>query len=69
MIILTNKDVINRVAKNIFKANIFPSEKDLINETESVIRRSFPDIYESMDTRHHSNFFRKIKAKVRTIIK
>jgi hypothetical protein len=67
MIILTNKDVINRVTSNIFKVNIFPSEKDLINETEFVIRKNFPDIYESMDSRHHSNLFKSIKTKVRTI--
>ncbi|RHZ47344.1 hypothetical protein Glove_585g30 [Diversispora epigaea] len=29
-----SKDVINRVAKNIFKANIFSSTKDLVDETE-----------------------------------
>ncbi|RHZ82873.1 hypothetical protein Glove_103g81 [Diversispora epigaea] len=64
MIILTNKDVINRVAKNIFKANIFPSTKDLVDETEHVIRKNFPDISESMDSRHHSKLFKRIKAKL-----
>ncbi|RHZ53325.1 hypothetical protein Glove_443g81 [Diversispora epigaea] len=44
--------------------NIFPSEKNLKEETESVIRKSFPDIYESMDSRHHSSFFKKIKTKL-----
>ena len=67
MIILTNKGVIKRVTTNIFKVNIFPSEKDLTAETENVIRKNFPDIYESMDTRHHSNFFKRIQSKVRTI--
>jgi hypothetical protein len=67
MIILTNKDVINRVAKNIFKANIFPSTKDLVDETEHVVRKNFPDISESMDSRHHANLFKRIKAKVRNI--
>ncbi|RHZ76017.1 hypothetical protein Glove_208g229 [Diversispora epigaea] len=58
-----SKDVINRVTKNIFKANIFPSMKDLVDETEYVIRKNFPDISESMDSRHHSNLFKRIKAK------
>ncbi|RHZ73779.1 hypothetical protein Glove_229g143 [Diversispora epigaea] len=59
-----SKDVINRVAKNIFKANIFPSTKDLIDETEHVIRKNFPDISELMDSRHHSKLFTRIKAKL-----
>ncbi|RHZ70687.1 hypothetical protein Glove_268g2 [Diversispora epigaea] len=59
-----SKDVITRVTTNIFKVNIFPSEKNLKEETESVIRKSFPDIYESMDSRHHSSFFKKIKTKL-----
>ncbi|RHZ68218.1 hypothetical protein Glove_296g16 [Diversispora epigaea] len=59
-----SKDVINRVAKNIFKANIFPSTKDLIDETEHVIRKNFPDISELMDSRHHSKLFKRIKAKL-----
>ncbi|RHZ78360.1 hypothetical protein Glove_165g106 [Diversispora epigaea] len=59
-----SKDVINRVVKNIFKANIFPSTKDLIDETEHVIRKNFPDISESMDSRHHSKLFKRIKAKL-----
>ncbi|RHZ70966.1 hypothetical protein Glove_264g58 [Diversispora epigaea] len=59
-----SKDVINRVAKNIFKANIFPSTKDLVDETEHIIRKNFPDISESMDSRHHSNLFKRIKAKL-----
>ncbi|RHZ78525.1 hypothetical protein Glove_162g89 [Diversispora epigaea] len=59
-----SKDVINRVAKNIFKANIFPSTKDLVDETEHVIRKNFPDISESMDSRHHSKLFKRIKAKL-----
>ncbi|RHZ80980.1 hypothetical protein Glove_130g76 [Diversispora epigaea] len=58
-----SKDVINRVAKNIFKANIFPSTKDLVDETEHVIRKNFPDISESMNLRHHSKLFKRIKAK------
>ncbi|RHZ81901.1 hypothetical protein Glove_117g510 [Diversispora epigaea] len=59
-----SKDVINRVAKNIFKANIFPSTKDLVDETEHVIRKNFLDISESMDLRHHSKLFKRIKAKL-----
>ncbi|RHZ83097.1 hypothetical protein Glove_99g5 [Diversispora epigaea] len=59
-----SKDVITRVITNVFKVNIFPSEKNLKEETESVIRKSFPDIYESMDLRHHSSFFKKIKTKL-----
>ncbi|RHZ81366.1 hypothetical protein Glove_121g18 [Diversispora epigaea] len=59
-----SKDVINRVVKNIFKANIFPSTKDLVDETEHVIRKNFPDIFESMDSRHHSKLFKRIKAKL-----
>ncbi|RHZ60526.1 hypothetical protein Glove_352g7 [Diversispora epigaea] len=59
-----SKDVINRVAKNIFKANIFPSTKDLVDETEHVIRKNFSDISESMDSRHHSKLFKRIKAKL-----
>ncbi|RHZ83167.1 hypothetical protein Glove_99g173 [Diversispora epigaea] len=59
-----SKDVITRVTTNVFKVNIFPSEKNLKEETESVIRKSFPDIYESMDSRHHSSFFKKIKTKL-----
>ncbi|RHZ76223.1 hypothetical protein Glove_200g13 [Diversispora epigaea] len=58
-----SKDVINRVAKNIFKANIVPSTKDLVDETEHVIRKNFPNISESMDSRHHLNLFKRIKAK------
>ncbi|RHZ85893.1 hypothetical protein Glove_58g54 [Diversispora epigaea] len=59
-----SKDVITRVTTNVFKVNIFPSEKNLKEETERVIRKSFPDIYESMDSRHHSSFFKKIKTKL-----
>ncbi|RHZ76227.1 hypothetical protein Glove_199g93 [Diversispora epigaea] len=59
-----SKDVINRVAKNIFKANIFPSTKDLVDKTEHVIRKNFPDISESMDSRHHLKLFKRIKAKL-----
>ncbi|RHZ51353.1 hypothetical protein Glove_480g15 [Diversispora epigaea] len=59
-----SKDVITRVTTNVFKVNIFPSEKNLKEETENVIRKSFPDIYESMDSRHHSSFFKKIKTKL-----
>ncbi|RHZ80361.1 hypothetical protein Glove_137g109 [Diversispora epigaea] len=59
-----SKDVITRVTTNVFKINIFPSEKNLKEETESVIRKSFPDIYESMDSWHHSSFFKKIKTKL-----
>ncbi|RHZ88916.1 hypothetical protein Glove_20g8 [Diversispora epigaea] len=59
-----SKDVITRVTTNVFKVNIFPSEKNLKEETKSVIRKSFPDIYESMDSRHHSSFFKKIKTKL-----
>ncbi|RHZ61875.1 hypothetical protein Glove_345g102 [Diversispora epigaea] len=59
-----SKDVINRVAKNIFKANIFPSTKDLVDETEHVIRKNFSDISESMDSQHHSKLFKRIKAKL-----
>ncbi|RHZ65462.1 hypothetical protein Glove_315g42 [Diversispora epigaea] len=60
-----SKDVINRVAKNIFKANIFPSTKNLVYETEHVIRKNFPDISESMDSRHHSKLFKsKIKSAI-----
>ncbi|RHZ73780.1 hypothetical protein Glove_229g33 [Diversispora epigaea] len=59
-----SKDVINRVAKNIFKANIFPSMKDLVDETEHVIRKNFLDISELMNSRHHSNLFKRIKAKL-----
>ncbi|RHZ83446.1 hypothetical protein Glove_92g82 [Diversispora epigaea] len=55
-----SKDVINRVAK----ANIFPSIKDLVDETEHVIRKNFPDISESINSRHHSNLFKRIKAKL-----
>ncbi|RHZ84022.1 hypothetical protein Glove_86g201 [Diversispora epigaea] len=62
--IILNKDVITRVTTNVFKVNIFPSEKNLKEETERVIRKSFPDIYESMDSRHHSSFFKKIKTKL-----
>ncbi|RHZ87703.1 hypothetical protein Glove_31g2 [Diversispora epigaea] len=46
-----SKNVITRVTTNVFKVNIFPPEKNLKEETESVIRKSFPDIYESMDSR------------------
>ncbi|RHZ87028.1 hypothetical protein Glove_41g65 [Diversispora epigaea] len=59
-----SKDVINLVAKNIFKANIFSSTKDLVDETEHVIRKNFLNISESMDSRHHSNLFKRIKAKL-----
>ncbi|RHZ84387.1 hypothetical protein Glove_82g42 [Diversispora epigaea] len=59
-----SKDVINRVAKNIFKANIFPFTKDLVDETEHVIQKNFLDISESMDLRHHSKLFKRIKAKL-----
>ncbi|RHZ72443.1 hypothetical protein Glove_242g52 [Diversispora epigaea] len=59
-----SKDVITRVTTNVFKVNIFPSEKNLKEETERVIRKSFLDIYESMDSRHHSSFFKKIKTKL-----
>ncbi|RHZ81253.1 hypothetical protein Glove_122g61 [Diversispora epigaea] len=59
-----SKDVITQVTTNVFKINIFPSEKNLKEETESVIRKSFLDIYESMDLRHHSSFFKKIKTKL-----
>ncbi|RHZ64228.1 hypothetical protein Glove_326g237 [Diversispora epigaea] len=34
-----SKDVINRVVKNIFKANIFPSTKDLVDETEHLLEK------------------------------
>ncbi|RHZ76248.1 hypothetical protein Glove_199g64 [Diversispora epigaea] len=44
--------------------NIFPSTKDLVDETEHVIRKNFPDISESMDSRHHSKLFKRIKAKL-----
>ncbi|RHZ82940.1 hypothetical protein Glove_102g66 [Diversispora epigaea] len=40
------------------------SKKNLKEETESVIRKSFLDIYESMNSRHHSSFFKKIKTKL-----
>ncbi|RHZ52246.1 hypothetical protein Glove_463g31 [Diversispora epigaea] len=59
-----SKDVITRVTTNVFKVNIFPSEKNLKEKTESVIRKSFLDIYELMDSRHHSSFFKKIKTKL-----
>ncbi|RHZ58486.1 hypothetical protein Glove_373g4 [Diversispora epigaea] len=59
-----SKDVITRVTTNVFKVNIFPSEKNLKEETESVIRKSFSDIYESMDSQHHLSFFKKIKTKL-----
>ncbi|RHZ52300.1 hypothetical protein Glove_462g24 [Diversispora epigaea] len=59
-----SKDIITRVTTNVFKVNIFLSEKNLKEETESVIRKSFPDIYELMDSRHHSRFFKKIKTKL-----
>ncbi|RHZ52391.1 hypothetical protein Glove_461g17 [Diversispora epigaea] len=59
-----SKDIITQVTTNVFKVNIFPSEKNLKEETESVIRKSFPNIYESMDSRHHSSFFKKIKTKL-----
>ncbi|RHZ89911.1 hypothetical protein Glove_9g16 [Diversispora epigaea] len=59
-----SKDVITRVTTNVFKVNIFPSEKNLKEETKSVIRKSFPDIYESMNSQHHSSFFKKIKTKL-----
>jgi len=65
--IILNKDVITRVTTNVFKVNIFPSEKNLKEETESVIRKDFPNIYESMDSQYYSNFFKKIKTKVRII--
>ncbi|RHZ89285.1 hypothetical protein Glove_16g82 [Diversispora epigaea] len=59
-----SKDVITRVTTNVFKVNIFLSEKNLKEETERVIRKNFLDIYESMDSRHHSSFFKKIKTKL-----
>ncbi|RHZ80936.1 hypothetical protein Glove_130g66 [Diversispora epigaea] len=59
-----SKDVITRVTTNVFKVNIFSSEKNLKEETESVIRKSFLNIYELMDSRHHSSFFKKIKTKL-----
>jgi hypothetical protein len=39
-----------------------------MEETGNVIKKHFQDIYDSMDSRHHSNFFKSIKTKVRTII-
>ncbi|RHZ66804.1 hypothetical protein Glove_305g9 [Diversispora epigaea] len=40
------------------------SKKNLKEETESVIKKNFLDIYESMNSRHHSSFFKKIKTKL-----
>ncbi|RHZ74128.1 hypothetical protein Glove_227g91 [Diversispora epigaea] len=58
-----SKDVITQVIMNIFKVNIFPSEKNL-KETKSIIKKSFPDIYKLMDLQYYSNLFKKIKTKL-----
>ncbi|RHZ67218.1 hypothetical protein Glove_302g4 [Diversispora epigaea] len=57
-------DVITQVTTNVFKVNIFPSEKNLKKETESIISKSFPDIYKSINSRHHLSLFKKIKTKL-----
>ncbi|RHZ53323.1 hypothetical protein Glove_443g32 [Diversispora epigaea] len=59
-----SKDVITRVTTNVFKVNIFPSKKNLKEETESVIRKNFPDIYELMDSQYYLSLFKKIKTKL-----
>ncbi|RHZ76422.1 hypothetical protein Glove_197g92 [Diversispora epigaea] len=59
-----SKNIIIQVTTNVFKVNIFPSKKNLKKKTENVIRKSFPDIYESMNLQHHSSLFKKIKTKL-----
>ncbi|RHZ50852.1 hypothetical protein Glove_490g60 [Diversispora epigaea] len=40
------------------------SKKNLKEEIESVIGKSLPDIYESMNLQYHSSLFKKIKTKL-----